>query len=151
MGIKTFKVGIGLFLTVLLLLPGIISTAERTGMNNGVTCENSDRYELFNKTYFMFGKLAVNETFTTSMDGKVIGMGLKSAGRYFTGQGHIRLYDEEKPRLYGAGDSCVYVFGIIVLPWDLWINDDDFTPGLQTLVLKAWGLGWFTLVIYGES
>jgi|GEM_PF-2901639 len=140
----------------LFLFTSFLSAAGGQGQenNNSIyceSCENTDRYELFNKTYFVLGKRSVTETFYMENGSMVIGFGFHRVSRYFTGQGHIRLYDEEAPKQYAGADTCVYLFGVIILPWDAWIYEEDFTPGLQTLVLKAWGFGWFTLIIYGES
>ena len=114
------------------------------------TCYMGERFEAFNKTYFVFGKRSVTETFYMENGSMVIGFGFHRVSRYFTGQGHIRLYDEEEPKLYGGADTCVYLFGVIILPWDAWIDEENFTPGRQTLKLDMWGFGRVTAIIYGQ-
>jgi len=129
----------------------IIGQAQEN--NNNIyceSCENTEWYELFNKTYFVFGKIAVSETFTTPMDCKEITMSIR-AFRYFTGQSHVKLYDEEEPKLYSSGDSPVFLLGSAILPGMGWFDDDNFTPGNQTLELRAWGFGQFTQIIGGIS
>jgi len=142
------------FLVVgLLLFTSFISIAGGQGTHSNIICEpceTTDRYELFNRTYFVFGKLAVNETFTTPMDCQIIHISIR-AFRYFTGQSHVRLYDEEKPKLYLSADSPVFLIGSAILPGMGWFDDDNFTPGNQTLELRAWGFGKFTQIIGGIS
>jgi len=113
-------------------------------------CGRQQKFEAFNETYFVFGKRSIEETFYMENGTIVIGFGFLKAGRYFTGQGHMLLYDEEEPVLYGGADTCTYLFGIIILPWDSWIYEEDFTPGRQTLKLDLEGFGRVTVIIYGQ-
>jgi len=142
------------FLVVgLLLFTSFISIAGGQGTHSNIncgTCYMGERFEAFNKTYFVLGKRSVTETFYMENDTMVIGFGFHRVSRYFTGQGHIDLYDEEAPKHYAGADTCVYLFGIIVLPWDLWIYEEDFTSGRQNLKLDMWGCGRVTVIIYGQ-
>jgi len=113
-------------------------------------CCRGEKFEAFNKTYFVFGKRSVEETFYMENGTMVIGFGFKRVSRYFTGQGHIELHDEEEPDYYGAADTCTYLLGVIILPWDSWIEEERFTPGQQTLKLDMWGFGRVTVIIYGQ-
>ncbi|MFO8132808.1 MAG: hypothetical protein R6U10_02575 [Thermoplasmatota archaeon] len=139
---------IGLFLCA-----GVMSVAGRRETDTwqaSRTCEQQQKFEAFNKTYFVFGKRSVEETFYMENGTMVIGFGFLKAGRYFTGQGHIELHDEEEPDYYGAADTCTYLLGVIILPWDSWIEEARFTPGQQTLKLDMWGFGRVTVIIYGQ-
>lgn len=114
------------------------------------TCYTGEKFEAFNKTYFVLGKRSATEIFYMENGSMIIGFGFHRVSRYFTGQGHIDLYDEEAPKHYAGADTCVYLFGVIILPWDLWIYEEDFTPGRQTLKLDMWGFGRITVIIYGQ-
>jgi len=86
--------------------------------NNSIyceSCENTDWYELFNKTYFVFGKLAVSETFTTPMDCKEV-YAERTPGKFFTGIIHILISDEVPPVtlvLTLLSICSVYLFGLV--------------------------------------
>jgi len=136
----------------LLLFTSLISVAvgqEPNSNTNCESCENADRYELFNKTYFVFGKIAVSETFTTPMDCREV-YAERIPGKFFTGIIHILISDEVPPMNHTVADSSLYLFGIPIWPGGGYFNEDWFTPGKQELLVRAEGFGTFTIRITGE-
>jgi len=139
----------------LLLFTSFLSAAGGQGQenNNSIyceSCENTDWYELFNKTYFVFGKLAVSETFTTPMNCKEV-YAERTPGKFFTGIIHILISDEVPPVNHTRADSSLYLFGIPIWPGGGYFNEDWFTPGKQELLIRAEGFGTFAVRVTGES
>lgn len=135
-------------IATLLLFAGIISVAEKQKTGSEITCKSDTKNELFNHSYFVFGKLVERDSFTTPPDCEDI-IGSFSMGNYFTGVARMLIRSESLPYNHSFAQSPYYLLGtpIPMLPGDSYHYSDWFIPGDQNLIVLATGFGAFNIIV----
>ncbi len=140
-------------IVAIMLVPSFISADEIKSSNNIATTNTTQEYNLYKRTFIVFGKAHVKDTFTTPPDCKKLMVSAR-IGPLFTADSTIYIGSDGWPleigghTIWGTG---WYILGQFVWPGLRVFYDRWFTPGLQYVEIGATGFGIVTIWVNGSS